>query len=622
MDAIQSLMEMGIERDVAEEALKRTDGDVEAAGNLIFSNELTGGISENVGQSAHVELPAMAGDGCRLGDVNEYAVEVPRSDSEGWEEIEVEDEYNQDETSVEELCLKSQISVPTVVSPLPPNFLFENYFALYCLFVSNYLPHIVAKPDFKDLNYDKEWYRGNGLRSLDCRVAFVSKDDGDDEEAEILPKDQLSTEEQEYTLQPELLWQLQRLSSVVNSRISDRAYVRAKMFAIALEPQVQRKLGDVEHLYEILPSFIKSLTVDLEMCPGFNDNDVRQLFISSAFHTPTNPDLQEEPTTKTWLSLFHFLPEEYDTNLYRMFHILLYPEDTVEDGDEQLPLPAAEENENSLCDIAPVLTIVFDEMEENTDSVPLAEGVEIPLQFYPQLYTKRCKDKLIMDIIAKRKQSQLDSRAILQEIANLKSFQGKDILKFINSSLDYLQKDDKPRDTIDALLSVKDYITEQKTQKMNEYKKLAHRLQTEWNLSHPEIQVIQTAKDLGLIDEPYQLVMAVISPYMYFSRDRNGQWYYVRSRPHEPGTHVRACSSPLEVQDSIKQFTRQPSESPLMFIYCKESFIPNDETVWKALENNQGCTKFAKEDQLQLNKMRDQSISSISSTSASVQPAL
>lgn len=613
-------MEMGIAQDVAMEALRRTNGDLEAAGNLIFSNEVNSGISENVGQSAHIELPATTDDGFKPGDLNEYVVEGPPSGSERWEEIEMDDDdyENQSSSSLDESCRKSQISVPTVVAPLPPNFLFENYFALYCLFVSNYLPHIVATPDFKDLNYDKNWYRGDSSTNPQYRVAFTTN--GDDEERKIIPQEQMTQEDRDYTLQPELLWQLQRLSAVVNSKISDRAYVRAKMFAIVLEPQVQRKLADAEHLYDVLPAFIKSLTIDLEMCPEFCDNDVMQLFISSAFHTPSNPDLQPEPTTKTWLSLFHFLPEEYDINLYRMFHVLLYPDDTVDENDD-LPMQS-NENENSLSDIAPVLTIIFDEMEESTDAVKLAEGVEIPLEFYPQLYTKECKDKLIKNIIAKRKQSQLESRAIMQEIANLKSYQGKDILKFVNSTLDYLQKDGKDTDTVADLLTVKDHITELKTQKMNDYKKLAHQLQTEWNLSHPEIQVIQTAKDLGLIDEPYLLATAVISPYIYYTRDRNGQWYYVRSHPHEPGNHVRACSSPLEVQDSIKQFTRQASESPLMFIYCKEGFIPSDETVYKSLENNQGCTKFAKDDQLQLNKLHDQFGSSMSSASALEPPAL
>lgn len=614
-DAVRSLVEMGISKDVAEDALRRTNGDVEAAGNFIFCNDAPAQISENVEQRAHIELPAGSTSGFQPGDLNEYISNAPDTESEDFEEIDVEEDSVETGPSLEGSGRKGQISDPTVVLPLPPNFLFEGYFALFCLFVANYMPHLLARPDFIDLNYDKNWYRGDSYTNAEYRLKYVNKNESDDEQIEIVPKDELTQEDGDYTLQSELLWQLQRLASVVNSRMSDRAYVRAKMFAIAVESQVQRNMAEAEHLHEVLPSFIKSVAVDLEMCPNFQDNEVRKCFISSAFHTPSNSAPQEETTMKTWLSLFHFLPEEYETNLYRMFNALLFADDSVESDQSDSP---DGEGENSLSEIAPVFTIVFDEMEETTEAVPLAEGVEIPLEFYPQLYTKECKDKLIKHIIAKRRQSQTDSRAILQEVTDLKSFQGKDLSKFINSSLDYLQKDEKSPELIKGLLNLKDQITDKKTKKMNEYKEIAHRLQSEWNLSLPEIQIVKTAKELGLIDEPYLLTMAVISPYMYYTRNRDGQWFFVQSTPYEASYNVRACSSPLEIQDAIKQHTRRPSEAPLMFIYCKKGFIPDDDTVLKALENNQGCHRFAKDDQLQLNKMQDLSSSALSSANASI----
>lgn len=645
-NAIRSLLEMGITRDVAQDALKRANGDLEAAVSFIFSNELPPGISENViedysrhespflGSAEHVELDSSNSAGFKPGDLSDVITttrteQIISTDSDVDVDADLDtgnvatngaivenslytsdDSQSVLENVMDCSCQKVQISDPTIVLPLPPNFLFENYFALFSLCVSTYLPHLLAKPDFKDLNYDKDWYKGNALQSPTHRIEFIKTETGKDDEVKIVPAGELSEQDSRLMLQPELLWQLQKLTSVVNSQISDRAYVRAKSFSLALEPQVQRKLADSEHLYEVLPSFIKSLAVDLEMCPNIDDNDIRKLFISSAFHTPSN----NEPTIKTWLSLFHFLPEEYDSNLYRMFNVLLYPDDSASDSDERRSYGNGadenetenqnnkneNENENSLSDVAPILTIVFDEMDEATEPISLAEGVEVPLEFYPQLYTKNCKDKLIRHIISKRKQSQLQSRSILQDINNLKSFQGKDLLKFINSSLDYLQKDGASEDIIKRLHELKDNITAQKIKKMNEYKRLAQQLHGEWNLGHPDIQIVKTAKSLGLIDEPYHLVMAAISPYFYYTRSRSGQWNFVQCKPSGTDFQVRACSSPHEVQDTIKQRTREPSEVPLMFIYCKESIIPDDDVVRKALEMNQGCTKFAKDDQLNL----------------------
>lgn len=639
-NAIRPLLEMGITRDVAEDALKRTNGDLEAAVSFIFSNELPPGISENViedysrhespfaGSAQHVELNGSNSTGFEPGDLSDVIATTRTEQIIGTDsDVDIDTGnvasngaivenslYTSDESQsalvnvMDCSCQKVQISDPTIVLPLPPNFLLENYFALFSLFVSTYLPHLLTKPDFKDLNYDKDWYKGNALQLPTHRIEFTSNDTEKDDEVTIVPADQLNEQESRLVLQPELLWQLQKLTSVVNSQISDRAYVRAKCFSLALEPHVQRKLAESEHLYEVLPSFIKSLAVDLEMCPNINDNDIRKLFISSAFHTPSN----NEPTIKTWLSLFHFLPEEYDSNLYRMFNVLLYPDDNASDSDERRSYGNSDadenqnnanienENENSLSDVAPILTIVFDEMDEATEPISLAEGVEVPLEFYPQLYTKNCKDKLIRHIISKRKQSQLQSRSILQDINNLKSFQGKDLLKFINSSLDYLQKDGASEDVVKRLHELKDQITAQKIKKMNEYKQLAQQLHGEWNLGHPDIQIVKTAKSLGLIDEPYHLVMAAISPYLYYIKSRNGQWNFVQCKSSGTDFQVRACSSPLEVQDTIKQSTREPSEVPLMFIYCKQSIIPDDDIVRKALEHNQGCTKFAKDDQLNL----------------------
>lgn len=598
--AVKSLLDMGIPEDVARDALNKTGCDIEAAASYIFSNELPEqvnqpAISENlkddsfVGIGEHVEL-ASSTNGFKKGDLSNIIAttrteQIIDTDSE---DLDLHLGSPIPKTFDDELSVhKFEITDPTIVLPLPPNFLLENYFALFSLFVVNYLPHFLFRTDFQDLNYNKDWFKGH----------FVDKPllklDYNDDQLPVLSNDPKDNN----VMQPELLWQLQKFGSIVNSSISDRSFIRSKMFAVALDQQLQRKLADAEHLYEILPSFIKSLAIDLEMCPNFSENEVKNLFISSAFHTPSI----DESTKQTWLSLFHFLPEEYDSNLYRMFNVLLFPEDSNGFEIKQESSFESETNENSLDEIAPILTIIFDEMDESTENISINEGVEIPFKFYPQLYTKNCKDKLVSSIIEKRKQGQLLSRNILQDISNLKSFQGKDILKYLNSSVDYLQYDNKDNELINELLRVKDEINSKKTKKMNDYKRLAQQLQTDWNLAHPEISIVNNAKELGLIDEPYILTMATTSPYNYYSRERNGIWNHVQCNISGTEFKVRACSSELEVQDAIKYSTRQASESPLMFIYCKESFIPSDDQVFSVLEHNEGCIKFVKDDQMELN---------------------
>ena len=625
--AVKSLLEMGIPHEVAVDALQRTGGNLEAAVNFIFSNELpeqvaTGQprISENrvvpdAGAGAYdvpnsgdqdIDMPDVVGgggdgDGDGYDDLTDDRSGSSSSNGRG------PDHYSISETSlpppsysiVQHNQFKSAVDDPTVVLPLPLNSLIESYFGLFALLASMYFPHVFLKPDFQDLNYRPDWFKGSSFAEPRYRLAYRESSDGSTT-SEIVVASGPSKD-----VQPHLLWQLQKLISVVNTKMCERAFVSAKLFTLSLEPQLKAKLADSEHLYEVLPTFIKSLAVDLEMCPGIRDRETRNLFISSALHTPD----KNEPPMETFLSLFHFLPEEYDSNLYKMFNVLLYPEEEEEEGEVVYGGDGAhQEPENTLKEVAPVLTILFNELETNTESVTLPNGVDVPLEFYPQLYTKRCKDQLIRHIISKRKQARVKSRSLLQEINNLKSYQGKNISTILESTLAYLQADTKDADNEASkqIASLKDTLNSSRAAKMEEYKDLASKLHGEWNLSHPEIHIINTAKQLGLIENPYILSMAVLSPYSYFTRDRDGEWSWIQSNTLGTEFKINKCSSPSVVQEAIRHGTKYASEMPLMFIYCEEGRIPTDDEVSKALENNTGCVKFAKDDQSTLNTLRAQ----------------
>lgn len=588
--SIQPLLDMGISHEVAVDALSRTNGDLEASVNYIFSGELQA-------TTEHVDLTQDDSDsenGIKPGMLNDV---IPNTDIITTVETrEVENTIPDDVLASSGIMdsttqlLKDSLNDPTVVLPLPPNALLENYFALFCLSVGISFPHHFLKPDFQDLNYNRNWFKGYYSKP-EYRLQFSSNNN-----VSIVPKAQLTIQDS-LTLQPELLWQFQKFIAVLNSSISDRKFVSAKIFHKVLEPLVLDKLGSCDHLFEVLPSFIKSLANDVEMCLLKEDaRDIRGLFISTAYHKPS----KDEKTIETLVSLLHFLPEEYDTNLYRMFNTLLYPEED-EDG---------EEVENSLGNLAPMLTVVFDEMDESTENVSLQQGVDVPLEFYPQIYTKNSKDSLINHVIAKRKEAQSASHAILQDLNGLKSFQGKHINSFLNSTVDFAAKDplfQNDKDTeelLKSLVSVKEQITTKKTDKMEEYKNISHMIHNKWNLSHPDLYVVDAAKKMGLIDEPYLLTSAVLSPYHYYIRKRDGIWYRVISEAN--GSDLEASiTEPHEVSESIKLATRHASETPLMFTYCKESKIGNEHSIRKSLEDNQGVSKFVKMDQTELEALQN-----------------
>lgn len=360
-----------------------------------------------------------------------------------------------------------------------------------------------------------------------------------------------------------------------------------------MEPQVVEKLNNAEHLHDVLPSFIRSLANDVELCPG--SQSIKELFISTAYYKPAS----EPVPIETLVSLLHFMPEEYDSNIYKMFNALLYPNDADDDDD-------VEETQNSLGNLASMITIVFDEMDESTDDIRLPHGVEVPMKFYPQLYTEDAKQSLIKDVTKHAGEGQQRAHSILKTLNELKSFQGKHIHSFLNSTLDFIARDssavtENPQinDLVDTLQHIKQDLSKKKTDGMAEYKAISHKLNNDWNLSHPELGIIEQGEKLGLIDEPYILTTAVISPFNYFIRKRDSQWYHVLGKQHNDALNV-AKTDAETVTNTIRLNTRTASETPLMFTYFKESAIDTNETLTEAIEKNTGVTSFAEQDQSSL----------------------
>lgn len=557
-EKISALMEMGIERDVAVEALRK-EGDVEAALNSIFNVPVDSAgvfdyrISENV-ENSNIENASA--------DISE--------DSDSSSSLE-HSRYSTIDDLVPEQVKRGEVTVPTVVIPSPRVQNHIYYCALFSLFMSVNLPQSLLHDDVQQLLFSPDWFNDIDMEPED-EPLLVLRD------------------------------QLLKLAVVQNSRNhSMRSFVTSKMFDVSLQQSDLVQHSSSYHLYEILPSFIKSIS---------NITQQQNLFISSAIQAATKEDTAPK---ESLLSLLHFLPEEYEANLYRMFNVLLYPdEDSDSESEGESDDEGATEHhtsENSLKEIAPVLTIVFNEAESPDENIaPATNGVDVPLEFYPQLYSKNCKDQLIKHILSKRKVAQAELRKILREITALKSYQGKDILSFVNSTLDYLTRDKDQSGLIDQLNKLKEELTRKKTEKMNEYKAISEKLHKEWNIQNPEIAIIDNAKKMNLIDEPYLLTMAVISPFFYLLRTRNGDWFEVKFNPFNESQEkisVTKCLDTSDVTNHIKNSTKLPSVTPLMFVYCKKSLIIDDEEIYSLIDKKPALVDFFKQDQVYLQNFQN-----------------
>ena len=604
---IQYLLEMGIPMDVASDALKRFNGNLEDAVNSIFSNDISSTqLSSNEqntfppGINDHVQLnynntQFKPGDLSYLinnnsnsnENIHNHSLSSSLSSSSSSSSTTSINDNPPDYTIMKQPIYKTDPSNPTIILSSPPNSLIENYLTLFAYCISRFVPKWFLIPDFKDLNYNSEWYKGLELNEPTFKLVTNNNSDNED------------NNNNHNNIQPKTLWQLQKLISTINDPNSNRAYVSASIFQLVFDNQLRLKLQTTDRLNEILPSFLRSLLMDLELWPNIDKDSVNDLFISRASYKQNQEDSEHE----TYIMLLHFPPEEFDTNLYKMFNALLYPEHEEEDEDDDNDEDSREYSENLLKTVSPFLTIIFNEIDDMTDDiVSLPNGVDIPFEFYPQLYTATVKNQLIKHIINKRRNANNRLKQCMNEIQSLRSFQGKDILMILDSSIKYMEQDNNNTNNNDHLIllkSIKEKITSRLESLKIESEDLRDKLQKEWNISHPEYYIIESAKKMGLIDEPLLLVMVTISPYFYFIRDKNNmdQWSLIQSNTN--GTDFQIINNITEekVKETISKYTSRPSHTPIMFNYCKKNYIDSEENILKWIDANEGCRKFMKADE-------------------------
>lgn len=499
---------------------------------------------------------------------------------------------------------------PTVMLPLPPELLLQNYFGLFAMCLSIFSPDLFLGPDFVNLNHSENWFKGKTIDTADYGIKYVHNPDINLEDSvDIVRINHLTEDEQLLTSQPKILWQLQKTIAIMNSQTSKRPYISNRVFSICLDDSIKKRIKTSNHLYEILPTFIRALISNCKNVPSLNQGRLKKMFVSSTYHQL----VENKSPTKVSLFLFHFLPEEYQSTLYKMFNSSLFPQEDelLRNLNKKNENPGNNNNNNdftleessSLHDVSTIITIIFDEMDKDTQESPRSEGVEIPFEFYPQLYTQQCKKKLLNEVLKERIENKQRSKKIIEELNRLKSYEGKDILRFLNSSLEYLHEDGKSGQMVNWLNEIKVQLNKCKKQKMDEYKNNTKLLQGQLNIDRPENGLITMAKELNLIGEPHILIMAVLSPYLYFFRNRQNEWYKYEGSLLGKHFTVNKCQKEQEVQDAIKQNTKSANETPIMFVYCKKDSIPSEEILWQHIAMNQGVCDFVEADEKSLDPL-------------------
>lgn len=555
---VEQLVAMGIDSTVAENALALTKNDVEQAANYIFTGEpISIEDDTDVQVVEHRSLTAVPVQ-TTVNEIPEdilsghpHLLDIP---SESWKPLE-EGEF-------------------LTILPLPPSSILESYLSLFALCVAVNVPLKFLGIDFEHWPYNKHWYKGELLTS-DYRL--VHRDSG----PKIISRHELSAKEL-LEPQPGLIPRLQRLIAVTNDPDSKRRFISAKLINKGVDPHLFHVLSQSDHLYEIFPQFIKNLHSDMDMC--LSDGQTNKVFLSKALHRSSF----DEPFQPTSLTVLNFSPENYAPSLYQMFNPLLLPERSS--NGYQL--------ENAFDHLAPVFTIMFDDMDETSEDVNLSHGVEVPIEFYPQLYLKETLLKVVIPLQERVDELKASNQEILNKMTSLQSFQGKQISSFLNSSVKFISEDvlgesAGAKQLVAQLNLVKESLSHKKKELMQAYSKNQQEV-AQLSMDNPQL-AIEKSKQYQLIDEPYLLRLAVLSPYDYLVSHRDGTWTRHRSDIH--ATTIRSDSLlELEVQDIIKYNTRHASETPILFVYIKQNAIDDQEAVSEALKGNLAIQSFLSEE--------------------------
>ncbi|CDO94238.1 unnamed protein product [Kluyveromyces dobzhanskii CBS 2104] len=469
------------------------------------------------------------------------------------------------------------------ILPRGSSALLESYFPLFALCMAINVPSKFLDVDFKELVYNPHWFKGNLVQS-DYRL--VHRDAG----PQLVHKRELSGSEH-LEMQPDLISRLQLLIGVANSPNSMRRFVGSELINKGIDFNVSKALSEFDHLSEVFPHFIKNLHTDMDLCLK-DDKPTSKLFLSKALHRSS----VQEPFLSTSLSVLNFSPENYAYTLYEMFNPMLLPEKS--DNGYEI--------ENAFDVLAPVFTIIFDDMDDTTEEVNLSHGVQVPVEFYPQLYTKSGLEKVVIPILEETDILRSTNKLKVNRMSSLQSFQGKQISSFLNSSIDYLQDipigdEEQSKELITNLHSIKEQLSTKKRHMMADYTECQKQINS-LSFEAPSEKIIDLAKQIGIIDQPYLLRLVAFSPNDYIIArggvdESNGDALYIRYVIESGSSKItHTVLTPAEAQDIIKSQTRHASETPILFVFIKKDHIDVPHDVLDAIASNDTLTKFLKED--------------------------
>lgn len=540
------LVDMGIEPEIAKEALLRTNNQLEDAINVIYSTDepppdydralipLGGDENDNLPEPVTqcVETVPIHLDDHLKTKISQYGY------GEDAQPVELDPPF-----SVYDDVLRTK-RLPEIDPLLIPtdSRMLEGYFAPLLMILCK-VPSFrdaIMKYQYEEYGYKSTWWKGDNcvdkllvVREMQRLVAFLTLD-------------------------------------------SERAFASIRNLT---EATYSIMTEEYETVGEFLTSIYKFIIDQFATVDPVLRAPLEQLFDTHII-SPNFDDTQSQMSYR----VFTIEKDYFSTDIYRVMHRLMWNEDFTNIGDYEL------------TDIGDVLTVSFD-----GDGEAIRDGgFALDEEFYPQIYTKQYAE-LIKKRFQVRAQLKQNAHVLAVQGSRLRSFKGQRVSEMLESTLGYLKQ-------VEASSKLVDLTETKLTSAVKEMAEIKQRVEdTTKDVIQQQSQVERERADVKVYDidwvlgeekeklEPWILAGLIInqSRFCYLDGD---DWFCLNYELDDGKNFDTSRQSFEDLRDELKEYSKLFFETGMVLFYVRKSVYESDQPP----QLNEKLQHFIDEDNSQL----------------------
>ncbi|CDK24851.1 unnamed protein product [Kuraishia capsulata CBS 1993] len=367
----------------------------------------------------------------------------------------------------------------------------------------------------------------------------------------------------------------------------DRSFISISGLTGSLTPEVSELIDDDENLDDILPATYLSLSAQFGAFE--NAQAIEELFKPTLLLIQ-NEQGETEAEGAERAGVFPIESDSFRSTLYKVFHSLLWGDDFERLGS------------SGISQLGDIVTVVL--LDEGSSHYSRT-GIEVPEQFYPQIYTESYQQHIQNEIDAQDSLKMKDHQ-LANASADLTSFKGARVETFLQTAVKYMREsssketDPNVSQAVDDISSIVKKILSDKQDIMDERSKIQSKLQ--------DFDIFEVNKIMESMPEkpsPYLLVGTIFkqNDYSFFRKTEAtepGEWTNVRVTL-EDGIDFEVSKTDFEeVQSNVYSRTKHGFDDPIVLVYVKASGMDQDISAL-----NKGLKEFINTDDYALQRSYD-----------------